>query len=98
MVMQTVDRKQNSHNSYGDTWLVFSSMIWWKNTVINSSIVERYLLRYMQVVDAKTGLEINEQADEGGSWVDEYEKFRATEADEWARELAEVSEAQKVFQ
>jgi len=47
-----------------------------------------------KVVDAKTGLEVNEDTEAAGEWVDEYEKFRATEADEWVRELT-AANAQK---
>ena len=39
----------------------------------------------VQVVDAKTGQEVNEETEAAGEWVDEYEKFRATEADEWGQ-------------
>ena len=49
----------------------------------------------LQVVDAKTGQEVNEDTEAAGDWVDEYEKFRATEADEWVRELT-AANAQKV--
>ena len=49
----------------------------------------------LQVVDAKTGQEVNEDTEAAGEWVDEYEKFRATEADEWVRELT-AANAQKV--
>ena len=50
---------------------------------------------YRQVIDAKTGQEVNEETEAAEDWIDEYEKFRATEADEWVKEL--TANAQKVF-
>ena len=52
--------------------------------------------RCSQVVDAKTGQEINEDTEAAGEWIDEYEKFRATEADEWVKELTSAANVQKV--
>ena len=49
----------------------------------------------LQVVDAKTGQEVNEETEAAGEWIDEYEKFRATEADDWIKELT-AANAQKV--
>lgn len=51
----------------------------------------------LQVVDAKTGQEVNEDTEAAGEWIDEYEKFRATEADEWVKELTSAANIQKVF-
>ena len=50
-----------------------------------------------QVIDAKTGQEVDEETEAAGDWVDEYEKFRATEADEWIKELTSAANVQKVF-
>ena len=50
----------------------------------------------VQVVDAKTGQEVNEETEAAGEWIDEYEKFRATEADEWVKELTSAANVQKV--
>ena len=50
----------------------------------------------LQVVDAKTGQEVNEETEAAGEWIDEYEKFRATEADEWVKELTSAANVQKV--
>lgn len=50
---------------------------------------------YRQVIDAKTGQEVNEETEAAEDWIDEYEKFRATEADEWVKEL--TANAHKVF-
>lgn len=40
-----------------------------------------------KVVDAKTGQEVKEETEAAEHWVDEYDQFRTTEADEWVREL-----------
>jgi len=50
----------------------------------------------LQVVDAKTGQEVDENTEAAGEWIDEYEKFRATEADEWVKELTSAANVQKV--
>jgi len=49
-----------------------------------------------QVVDANTGQEVNEDTEAAGEWIDEYEKFRAPEADEWVKELTSAANVQKV--
>ncbi|KAJ7394766.1 PEX5- protein [Desmophyllum pertusum] len=46
-----------------------------------------YTIDNNKVVDAKTGQEINEHTEAADDWIDEYEKFRATEADDWVKEL-----------
>ena len=52
----------------------------------------------VQVVDAKTGEEVTEESEAAADWVDEYEKFQATETDEWVKELtAAAANAQKVL-
>lgn len=48
-----------------------------------------------KVVDAKTGQEVNEETEAAGEWIDEYEKFRATEADEWVKELTSAANVQE---
>lgn len=48
-----------------------------------------------KVVDAKTGREVTEESESAADWVDEYEKFRATEADEWIRELTSETNVEK---
>ena len=48
-------------------------------------------------MDAKTGQEVNEDTEAAEEWIDEYEKFRATEADEWIKELTSAANVQKVF-
>ena len=48
------------------------------------------------MIDAKTGKEVNDETVEAGNWVDEYEKFRATEADEWAKEFAAAAPTQVI--
>ena len=50
----------------------------------------------LQVVDAKTGQEVTEETEAAGEWIDEYEKFRATEADDWVKELTSAANVQKV--
>lgn len=48
-----------------------------------------------KVVNARTGQEITEESDTAADWIDEYEKFRATEADEWVKELTSTANVQK---
>lgn len=50
----------------------------------------------LQVVDAKTGQEVTEETEAAGEWIDEYEKFRATEADDWVKELTSAANVRKV--
>ena len=50
----------------------------------------------LQVVDAKTGQEVTEESETAAGWADEYEKFRAAEADEWVKELTSEANIQKV--
>lgn len=40
---------------------------------------------------------MNEDTEAAGEWIDEYEKFRATEADEWVKELTSAANVQKVY-
>lgn len=40
---------------------------------------------------------MNENTEAAEEWIDEYEKFRATEADEWVKELTSAANVQKVF-
>ena len=49
-----------------------------------------------QVIDTRTGREVDEDTEAAGEWVDEYEKFRATEADDWIKELTSAANEQKV--
>ena len=64
-------------------------------TEIYDILILKDLFYWLQVVDAKTGQEINEHTEAADDWIDEYEKFRATEADDWVKEL--TSNVQQVF-
>lgn len=48
-----------------------------------------------KVIDTRTGREVDEDTEAAGEWVDEYEKFRATEADDWIKELTSAANEQK---
>lgn len=52
---------------------------------------------FLQVIDTKTGQEVNEDTEAAEEWVDEYEKFRSTEADDWIKELTSTAHERKVF-
>lgn len=52
---------------------------------------------FLQVIDTKTGQEVNEDTEAAEEWVDEYEKLRSTEADDWIKELTSATHEQKVF-
>ena len=52
---------------------------------------------FLQVIDTKTGQEVNKDTEAAEEWVDEYEKFRSTEADDWIKELTSAAHEQKVF-
>ena len=52
---------------------------------------------FLQVIDTKTGQEVDEDTEAAEEWVDEYEKFRSTEADDWIKELTSAAHEQKVF-
>ncbi|KAL9970663.1 hypothetical protein ACROYT_G023073 [Oculina patagonica] len=54
-----------------------------------------YTIENNQAFDAKTGQEVNEDTEAANEWIDEYEKFRATEADEWVKELTSAANVQK---
>lgn len=49
------------------------------------------------MVDAKTGQEVTEETETAEHWVDEYDQFRTTEADEWVRELTSGANVHKVY-
>ena len=49
------------------------------------------------MVDAKTGQEVTEETEAAEHWVDEYDQFRTTEADEWVRELTSEANIHKVY-
>ena len=49
------------------------------------------------MIDAKTGQEVTEETVEAAGWIDEYEKFRTTEAEEWAKEFAAVSKTEVTY-
>ncbi|XP_022783492.1 peroxisomal targeting signal 1 receptor-like isoform X1 [Stylophora pistillata] len=54
-----------------------------------------YTIENNQVIDTRTGREVDEDTEAAGEWVDEYEKFRATEADDWIKELTSAANEQK---
>ncbi|XP_068699598.1 peroxisomal targeting signal 1 receptor-like [Montipora foliosa] len=54
-----------------------------------------YTIENNQVIDAKTGEEVTEESESATEWVDEYEKFRASEADEWIKELTSATNVEK---
>lgn len=54
-----------------------------------------YTIENNQVIDAKTGQEVTEESETSTEWVDEYEKFKANEADEWIKELTSTTNVQK---
>lgn len=49
------------------------------------------------MIDAKTGQEVTEETEAAEHWVDEYDQFRTTEADEWVRELTSGANIHKVY-
>ena len=49
------------------------------------------------MVDAKTGQEVAEETETVERWVDEYDQFRTTEADEWVKELTSGASVHKVY-